>query len=146
MRDPFHDLHHHETGGSSHIRLISEGGSSHARSPELVCIDSIQATQNCTTEAQHTVFPAAVAAGTAPPESSICTLPPDHAEELDRGILPPLLRQRLLLLGLSLSPAATVSVKEPGKLWLVADETRSYPVRLIAARIAVYAGMQPARP
>ena len=33
MRDPFHDLHHHETVTTSHIRLISEGGSSHPRSP-----------------------------------------------------------------------------------------------------------------
>lgn len=70
MRDPFHDLHHHETGSTSHIRLISEGGSSHARSPDLVCIDSIQATLTCTTEAQHAVYPA-IAQGTAPPENPL---------------------------------------------------------------------------
>ncbi|MBU5611809.1 hypothetical protein [Geomonas azotofigens] len=139
MRDPFHDLHHHETGGTSHIRLISEGGTSHARTPELVCIDSIQATQSCTTEAQHTVFPAAVGPGAAPADTLVCTLPPEHAEELNRAIVPALLRQRLQLLNLPLSPAATVSVREPGKLWLVSDGTRSYSVRLIAARIAVYA-------
>ncbi|MBU5638450.1 hypothetical protein KOM00_17120 [Geomonas sp. Red69] len=142
MKDPFHDLHHHETGSTSHIRLISEGGSSHARSPELVCIDSIQATQNCTTEAQHTVFPAAVGPGPVLPESPVCTLPPEHAEALDRGILPPLLRQRLQLLSLPLSPAAAVSVKDPGKLWQIADETSSYSVRSIAARLAVYAELR----
>ncbi|QWV93324.1 hypothetical protein KP004_19500 [Geomonas oryzisoli] len=139
MKDPFHDLHHHETGSTSHIRLISEGGNSHARSPDLVCIDSIQATQNCTTETQHTVYPATVGTGSVLPESPVCTLPPEHTEELDREILPALLRQRLQLLSLPLTPAAAVSVKERGRLWQIADEGCAYSVRLVAARIAIYA-------
>ncbi|MBJ6748600.1 hypothetical protein [Geomonas anaerohicana] len=139
MRDPFHDLHHHESVSTSHIRLISEGGTSHPRSPELVCIDSIQATQCCTTEAQHTVYPSTVAPGQVLPESPVCTLPAEYVEELDREILPSLLLQRLQLLQLPLGAAATVSVRDHGRLWLVGDETCSYSVRLLGGRIAIYA-------
>ncbi|WP_224983967.1 hypothetical protein [Geomonas agri] len=142
MRDPFHDLHHHETVSTSHIRLISKGGSSHPRSTELVCIDSIQATQCCSTEAQHTVYPGNVASGPVIPESLVCTLPPEHTGDLDRGVLPSLLRQRLQLLQLPLDQAATVSVREHGKQWQVADETCSYSVRLIGGRIAAYAELR----
>lgn len=137
MRDPFHDLHHHETGSTSHIRLISEGGSSHARTPELVCIDSIQATLTCTTESQHTVYPA-TAQSAAPLEAPLCSLPAEHSSTLDREGLPRLLRQRLQLLGILLGPGTRVTVQEPGRLWLIEDAGRCYSVRRLAARIAVY--------
>ena len=104
----------------------------------MVCIDSIQATQNCTTETQHSVFPATVGAGPVLPDSAVCTLPQEHAEELDREVLPALLRQRLQLLHLPLSPTAAVSVRDRGRQWQVADESCSYSVRLAGARIAVY--------
>lgn len=137
MRDPFHDLHHHETGSTSHIRLISEGGRSHARSPELVCIDSIQATQSCTSEAQHTVYPAN-AQTSAPPEPPLCSLPAEHASALDAEALPPLLRQRLQLLGVLLPPGLCVTVQDPGRLWHFESGGRSYSARRVAGRIAVY--------
>lgn len=139
MKDPFHDLRHNEAGASSHIRLISEGGSSHARSPELVCIDSIQATHTCSTESQHTVYRSATACSSAvPAESSLCCLPAEDGEDLDRELIPEMLRHRLERLGIALSPGARVSVRHAGRLWCVKDEDRAYSVRKLAARLAVY--------
>ena len=113
MKDPFHDLHHQD-GATSHIRLISEGGSSHARSPELVCIDSIQATHSCTTESQHTVYRSATACSmVVPPENAICCLAVEHALELDQELIPDVLRHRLTQLGSRLSIGAQVSARHP---------------------------------
>ncbi len=139
MRDPFHDLHHQEAGATSHIRLISEGGSSHARSPEMVCIDSIQATQSCPTETQHTVYRSATACSiAAPEETSLCSLAAEHAQELDNESIPDVLRHRLERLGNALTAGARVSVKHPGTLWRIVDQGCTYSVRRVAARIAVY--------
>lgn len=139
MRDPFHDLRHADTGASSHIRLISEGGSTHARSPELVCIDSIQATQTCTTEAHHTVYRAQAACSISlPGEAPICTVSAGHAGDLDREQVPEVLRQRLERLGHGLTPAARVSQRTPGRLWCISDQDRCYSVRKMASRIAIF--------
>lgn len=142
MRDPFHDLHHHETGSTSHIRLISEGGGPHAHTPEPACIDSIQATQSCTTEAQHQVYPSAVRPGAEVPESPVCTLAAEHGYALDREVLPSILRQRLQLLNLRLGHDAKVTVREAGKQWQVADEASGYTLRMVAGRVAVYADIR----
>ena len=139
MRDPFHDLHHQEAGATSHIRLISEGGSSHARSPEMVCIDSIQATHPYPSETQHTVYRSATASSMAPPEeNSICCLAAEHAHELDQELIPDVLRHRLERLGSRLTPGARVSVRHPGRIWRINDQGCAYSVRMLAARIAVY--------
>lgn len=139
MRDPFHDLRHNHAGAISHIRLISEGGNSHAGSPEPVCIDSIQATHSCTTESQHTVYRSATAIGTATAsEALLCCLAAEHAADLDRELVPGMLRQRLERLGITLSPAARVNVRHPGRLWCVTDEGASYSVTKEAARLAVH--------
>lgn len=140
MRDPFNDLHHNECGASSHIRLISEGGSSHAGSPQVVCIDSIQATHTCTTESQHTVYRSATACSVAAPrETSLCWVQAALAGELDQGVIPRVLRHRLQLAGVPLlAAAARVNVRAPGRLWYISDEGRTFTLRRIAARIAVY--------
>lgn len=138
MRDPFHDLHHQESAGSSHIRLISEGGNSHARTPDLICIDSIQATQTCTTESQHTVYRSATACNMAASHgTSLCSLAADHALELDNGLIPELLRHRLDQIGRRLGAGARLSVRDPGRLWCLTDNDRVYSLRRGAARIAV---------
>lgn len=137
MRDPFHDLHHHETGSTSHIRLISEGGGTQARSPEMICIDSLQATHPCATEAQHAVYRPSTVCSTVAPGNALCSIPAEHAADLDRNALPGLMRQRLQLVGVELGPAATLAVREPGKLWHIQDGEHRYVVRRLAARIAV---------
>ena len=136
MRDPFHDLHHHETGSTSHIRLISEGGGTQARSPEMVCIDSLQATHPCATEAQHAVYRPTTS--TVATENALCSIPAEHSPELDRETLPGLLRQRLQLVGVEIGPAATLTVSEAGKSWHIQDGPHCYAVRRVAARIAVF--------
>ena len=139
MRDPFHDLHHQEAGAASHIRLISEGGSSHARSPEMVCIDSIQATHPYPSETQHTVYRSGTACSIADPrENALCCLAAEHAQELDRESIPDLLRHRLERLGSRLTPGARVSVGRPGRIWRINDQGCTYSLRMLAARIAVY--------
>lgn len=136
MRDPFHDLHHHETGSTSHIRLISEGGGTQARSPEMVCIDSLQATHPCATEAQHTVYRPTTS--TVAPGNALCSIPAEHASDLDRETLPGLLRQRLQLVGVELGPTASLTVSEAGRFWHLHDGQHCYAVRRVAARIAVF--------
>lgn len=139
MRDPFHDLHHQEATITSHIRLISEGGSSHAGSLELVCIDSIHATQTCTTESQHSGYRSATACNAATPlEVSLCSIGVEHAEELDEKLIPEVLRQRLERLGNALGDGAKVSVRQPGRLWSLQDAQRNFSVRRLSSRIAVY--------
>lgn len=144
MRDPFHDLHHQEATITSHIRLISEGGSSHAGSTELVCIDSIHATQTCTTESQHTGYRSATACNAATPlEISLCCIGVEHTQELDDQLIPDVLRQRLERLGHPLGAGASVSVRHPGRLWSLKAAERSFSVRRLAARIAVYPEPEP---
>uniref|UniRef100_C6E9Q0 Uncharacterized protein n=1 Tax=Geobacter sp. (strain M21) TaxID=443144 RepID=C6E9Q0_GEOSM len=144
MRDPFHDLHHQEASITSHIRLISEGGSSHAGSAELVCFDSIHATQTCTTESQHSGYRSATACNAATPlEISLCCIGVEHAQELDHQSIPEVLRRRLERLGKTLGEGARVSVRLPGRLWSITDAQRRLSIRRIAARIAVYPDQEP---
>jgi len=139
-RDPFHDLHHKEAAATSHIRLISEGGSSFARTPAPTCIDSIQVSQTCTTESQHTVYSATACTIVAPRDNSLFCLPLDHAAELDAGSIPGVLRHRLEQLGSRLTSTAQISVRDAGRLWQIRDQGRSYSVRRLALRLAVYPG------
>jgi len=138
-RDPFHDLHHKEAGTSPHIRLISEGGNCLAKSPIPVCIDSIQATQTCTTESQHTVYCSAAACTTtvAPHYHALLCVPSWHAAELDKELIPDVLRHRLEQLGNHLTPAAQVKVRHAGRLWYISDQSRHYTVRRLAASLSV---------
>lgn len=139
MRNPFHDLHHQESGATSHIRLISEGGSTNARAPEMVCIDSIQATQTCTTESQHTTYRSGAACSTAlPREPSLCCLGLEYADALDKESLPDLLRHRLARSGSPLTSGARVSVRQVGRSWHIEDDGRAYTVRRVVTRLAVY--------
>jgi len=140
-RDPFHDLHHKEPGATPHIRLISEGGSSFARTPMPVCIDSIQVAQTCTTESQHTVYhPATACTMVAPQDNSLFCIPLEHAVELDKELIPDVLRHRLEQLGSRLTSSAQVSVRDAGRLWRISDQGRTYSVRRLVVRLAVYTG------
>lgn len=144
MRDPFHDLHHQEGTITSHIRLISEGGNSHAVNAELVCIDSIHATQTCTTESQHSGYRSATACNAASPlEISLCSIGVEHAQELDDRLIPEVLRQRLERLGTILGEGALVSVRHPGRLWSLKAAERRFSVRRLASLIAVYPEPEP---
>jgi hypothetical protein len=139
-RDRFHDLHQEKAGDSDHIRLISEGGNSRSRSPTPSCIDSIQVTQNCTTESQHTVYRSATGACTmfSAPDNSLFSVPEEHAQELDLGKVPVVLRTRLKQQGLPLAEAAEVKVLHPGRIWYISDRHKTYSVRKLASHFTVF--------
>ncbi|HBG07515.1 MAG: hypothetical protein A2075_03780 [Geobacteraceae bacterium GWC2_58_44] len=140
-RVPFHDLHR-EKAMTPHIRLISEGGNSLARSPGPICIDSIQVTQTCTTESQHMVYRSATGACTmfSSPDNSLFSVPSEHALELDRGLLPAVLRTRFEQQRIPLSDTACVRVEHPGRIWYLTDRDRNYSIRKLAANLTVYTG------
>ncbi|HBA88050.1 MAG TPA: hypothetical protein DCZ75_08700 [Geobacter sp.] len=123
------------------MRVISEGGGSLARSPRPVCIDSIQATQTCTTESQHALYRSPTACSSAATADNLLfSVPVAHAEELDHQLIPDLLRHRLERRGDRLGTLAQVEVRDPGRLWCICDEGRSYSIRKLTARLAVYLG------
>lgn len=139
-RDRFLDLQHQETAGPEHIRLISEGGNSFARSPRPLCIDSIQVTQTCTTESRHLVYPSGAGACNMfpPPDTSIFSVPAEHAELLDQGSLPDLLRARFCQQQTQLSESACLVIQHPGRLWFLIDNGRKYSIRKLSAQLAVF--------
>lgn len=139
-RDRFHDLHHENAPYTQHIRLISEGGSSLARSPGPICIDSIQVSQTCTMESQHTVYRSATGACAlfSSPDTSLFSVPSEFAQELDQGLVPTLLRIRLTQQGLPLGEGAQVDVKIAGSIWFICDQERKYPVRKLASHLTIY--------
>lgn len=143
-RDPFHDLHHEKYADSRHIRLISEGGSSPARTPGPVCIDSIQVTQTCTTESQHTVYRSATGACTmfSTPDNSLFSIPSEHVAELDQGLLPAVLRARFHQQGAPLSGSVQVNVEHAGRIWFISDQHGKYSIRKLAANLTVYRDAQ----
>lgn len=138
-RDPFEDLHHKETGAFQHIRLISEGGHSLAKSPRPVCIDSIQATQTCTTESQHALYRSATSCGLHPAEENLMfSVPRKHAVELDQQRIPELLRHRLEQQGSRLTGEAKVEIRSAGRAWSISDHGLTYSVRKHSDVLAVY--------
>ena len=139
-RDVFNDLHYDKAADSRHIRLISEGGSSLARNPEPVCIDSIHITQTCTTESQHTVYRSATGPCTmfASPDNSLFSVPSEHARELDQGVVPAVLRTRFEQQGFPLSDSVRVEVQHAGRIWSISDADKNYSVRKLAAHLTVY--------
>lgn len=137
-RDRFLDLQHQETAGPEHIRLISEGGKSLARSPRPLCIDSIQVTQTCTTESRHLVYPSGACNIFPLPDTSLFSVPAEHAELLDRGSLPDLLRARFCQQKTEISENACLIIQHPGRLWLLTDNGRTYSIRKLAAQLAVF--------
>lgn len=134
-----HDLHHEKAADVKHIRLISEGGNSFAKSPEPVCIDSIQVNQTCTTESQHTIYPGNLA---SPHDNSLFSLPPKHALELDRCFIPAELRMRFKQQGITLSESARVVVHQAGSGWSISDLESQYTVRKLSAQLNVYRSAQ----
>ena len=143
-KDPFHDLHHEKVGDLRHIRLISEGGSSPARSPGPACIDSIQVSQTCTTESQHTVYRSATGACTmfSSPDHSLFSVSTEHARELNQGLLPGVLRSRFEQQGIALSDSARVEVQQAGRIWFISDQDSSYSVRKLASHLTVFRDSQ----
>lgn len=139
-RDPFHDLHHKEAVHPRHIRLISEGGSSLAGSLGPLCLESIQANQPCTTEPHHGDSRAAAGAYSlfSSPDNSLFSVPSEHARELDKGLLPAVLRTRFEQQGISLPDDAGVQVQHLGKTWYISAQDRMYSVRKLSAHLTIY--------
>lgn len=137
-RDRFDGLHRQNGAGPEHIRLISEGGAL-SRSPRPLCIDSIQVTQTCTTESQHTAY-----RSTAPrtifsvPDNSLFSIPSEHAEELDGGSLPGVLRTRFEQQRTALSDTTALIVQIPGRIWLLLDQGNRYFIRKVAHQLTVF--------
>jgi|GEM_PF-3202543 len=139
-RHPFDDRLHAKAADADDIRLISEGGCSPTKSPGPVCIDSIQVTHNCTTESQHTSYRSATGACTmfAAPDTSIFSVSPEHASELDKGAIPDVIRTRFEQHGVPLSDRARVSVQQLRKIWVISDQDDRYSIRKLAQNLTVY--------
>jgi len=139
-RDRFQDLHREKAAGPEHIRLISEGGHSLARSPRPICIDSIQVTQSCTTESQHIVYRSVTGACTmlSSPNHALFSFSLENAGDLDRGVLPAVLRARFEQQRMPLSDSACLSVQRPGRIWFLTDLGRRYSIRKLAAYLTVF--------
>jgi hypothetical protein len=135
--DAFHDFHRERSTTPEHIRLISEGGSSLARSPGPLCIDSIQVTQTCTTESQHMVYRSTTGSYNLP-DNSLFSAPAEYAVELDRGLLPEVLHSRFQQQNQTLSENACVTVHNPGRIWVITDRDRKYSIRNLQSRLTIY--------
>jgi len=138
-RNPFHDLQRKRPGHSRHVRLISEGGTSLAKSPPPLCIDSIQAGLTLTTESHHQPYRATTSAYSmfSLPDS-LFSVPLEDAAQLDQGVIPALVAGRFQQQGLPLSPAAQVDVHHAGRIWYLRDHDRRYTVRRLPSRLTVY--------
>jgi hypothetical protein len=139
-RENFQDLHLENSAEEQHIRLISEGGTSLIRSPKPVCIDSIQISQTCTTESHHATYRSVTGACTmfSPSDNVLFSIPSEHAQELDQGLLPAVLRSRFAQQGIPLPESAEVRVHRPGRIWYISDQQRRFPVRKLAAHLTIY--------
>ncbi len=137
---PFQDLQRKRAGHSRHIRLISEGGSSIAKSPLPQCIDSIQVNHTCTTESHHLASRTGVGACSmfSLPDSSLFSVPSEQAAQLDQGLISPVLRSRFIQQGITLSERVQVEVRHPGRIWFIRDQDGKYSVRRLPSRLTVY--------
>ena len=138
--NPFQDLQCQEAGHALHIRLISEGGNSLARSPAAIGIDSIQISHTCTSESPHMACHSITGACSlfSLPDNSLFSVPGEQALQLDQGLIPALLRCRFQQQGIRLSDGARVEVQHPGRIWLINDQERKYAVRKLLARLTIY--------
>lgn len=135
--DAFHDFHRERSTTPEHIRLISEGGSSLARSPGPLCIDSIQVTQTCTTESQHVVY-RSTSGSYNMPDNSLFSAPAEYSMELDKGLLPAVLHSRFKQQNQPLSESAYLTVHNPGRIWVITDRDRKYSIRHLQSRLTIY--------
>jgi len=138
-RDPFHDFPREKISDSCQICLLSEGGSSLARTPGPLCIDSIQVNPTCTAES-HVAYRCTAGACTllSIPDNSLFSVPCGVAAELDSFSIPAVLRARFEQRGVPLSEGARLEVLQTGRTWLITDEHSRYSVRRSAARLVVY--------
>jgi hypothetical protein len=139
-RDPFRDIPNEKAPDSQHFRLISEGGCTLSKSPQPVCIDSIQVSQTCTTESRHTVYRSATGACTMfpLPDHSLFSVPPEHATELDLAMVPSVLRTRFEQQGIPLSSGVLVEVQLAGRIWFISDQHGKYSIRKLASHLTVF--------
>jgi hypothetical protein len=76
------------------------------------------------------------------PDNSLFSVPSEHASELDRGVVPAVLRTRFEQQRLALSERAGVRVQHAGRIWIISDQDRKYSVRKLAAHLTVYSDAQ----
>jgi hypothetical protein len=139
-RHPFNDHFHDKAGDANHIRLISEGGGSFAKSPCPVCIDSIQVAHSCTTESQHMVYRSSTGACSmfcAAPAASLFSVSSECAQELEEGNIPHALSLGFQRSGIPLSDQARCEVQN-GRNWLINDRGDRYCIKKIAGELRVY--------
>lgn len=139
-RDPFHDFLREKVSGSCQVCLLSEGGSSLARTPGPLCSDWIQVNPTCTVQSHHIAYRCTAGACTlfSSPDNSLFSVPCGVAAELDSFSIPAVLRARFEQRGVPLSEGARLEVLQAGRSWLITDEHSRYSVRRSAARLAVY--------
>ena len=136
-KEPFHDLHHEKVSDCGQIGLISEGGSSLARTPGHLCINSIQTSHTCTMEPRHCCTAGACTLYSSP-DNSLFSVPCGLAAELDSGSIPAVLRSRFAQRGIPLSEGARLEVQHTDRIWLIMDGDSKYSIKKLAARLAIY--------
>jgi hypothetical protein len=140
-RHPFNDHFHDKAEDANHIRLISEGGGSFAKSPCPVCIDSIQVAHSCTTESLHMVYRSSTGACSmfcAAPAVSLFSVSSDCVRELEQGCIPDALRIGFQQRGIALSDQAGSETVQNGRNWLINDRGARYSIKKIEAELQVY--------
>lgn len=137
---PFHERQRKKSGQARHIGLISEGGSCIYQSPGPTCIDSIQVGQACTTDSHHMIYRSTTGAYSlfSQPDTTLFSAPLQLSSHLDKGELPPLVRNRFLQQGIALTEEARLEVRHLGRIWIIRDRESRYSIRRLPARLIVY--------
>jgi len=68
----------------------------------------------------------------------VFSLPLEHADDLDRGILPEAVLREFSAKGSPLSRAARLRVQRSGRVWFIVDLDKKYSVRMVPTGLLVY--------
>ena len=138
-RNPFQDLQGRRGEHDRRSRLISEGGDSHAGNGASFCRESSPSRQTCSSESLHPAYRSTTGACSmfGLPDSTLFSVPRVQAEQLDKGSIPTLLRDRFRRLGVALSDGARVQVRQSGRIWSIIDRDGRYAVRKLCAHLIV---------
>lgn len=128
-----------ENNGSRHVKLVSEGGTE-AEAQRAQCWSPDQIVASCITPQQMENFRAYNNVCMTLPTNDmyVFSLPLERAGELDHGTIPPAVRQEFEAQGVSLSPAARLTVQHSGRVWFIIDLDRKYSVRMVPTGLLVY--------
>lgn len=127
-------------GGSEHVKLVSEGGLGEAEAERAQCWSPDQIVASCITPQQMENFRAYNNVCMTLPTNDmyVFSLPLEHADDLDQGILPAAVLQEFAANGSPLSGSARLRVQHSGRVWFIVDLDRKYSVRMVPTGLLVY--------